>query len=67
MTTERDFNQELEKTRGLAHALTMALKEFIYAPDLKLEREDYRVQAIWNSGEVLADRLDDLCEMNAQG
>jgi len=62
----RDLNQELEKTRGLAHGLTMALQGFVYHSGLVTETDDYRALSIIAFGDVLADRLDDLCNMNAE-
>jgi len=60
----RDFNQELGKTRGLARAHYMAVREFIHHSGIVTDKDDYEVRAMLESADVLADRLDDLCHMN---
>jgi HEPN domain-containing protein len=59
----RDFNQELEKTRGAAHALELALKGLIESY-VVADKEEPSVHGVRALAEVLADRLDDLAHMN---
>jgi hypothetical protein len=59
----RDFNQELEKTRGGAHALELALKSLI-KEEVVTDKEHPSVQGVRALAEILADRLDDLVHMN---
>jgi hypothetical protein len=61
---DRDFNQELEKTRGVAHTFEAAVRSFLDQSGLVTDREDYRAKGIAAAAEVLADRLDDLCHMH---
>ena len=61
---ERDFNQELEKTRGATHALKTALDALLTDENLIEDPEDPAVLGVRALAEVLADRLDDLCHMH---
>jgi hypothetical protein len=58
----RDFNQELEKTRGAAHALELAVKALIDS-EVVADKKDPSAQGVRALAEVLADRLDDLAHM----
>ncbi|MBX9773667.1 MAG: hypothetical protein K2Y71_04560 [Xanthobacteraceae bacterium] len=67
MTTSlpiRDFNQELEKTRGAAGALELALKAVASNRRLVTDGQDPSVRGVVALAELLADRLDDLQHMH---
>lgn len=61
---ERDFNQELKKTRGAAHALEDAMGALCQNDRLVSDKSDPSIQGLLALTQVLADRLDDLCFMN---
>lgn len=61
---ERHFCQELEKTRGSARGFTMALRDFVDNSGFVTDKDDFKVVAILTLADVLADRLDDLCNMS---
>lgn len=60
----RDSNQELHKTRGMAWTNVAAARTILCNPDHMKEPEDCEVGGLFEALVVVADRLDDQCEMN---
>jgi hypothetical protein len=63
---KRDMNQELEKTRGLAYAVKVAAKGLLGDEKRSPGAGDPEIAGFLESLEILADRLDDLCEMSLE-
>lgn len=63
-SSERDPNQELHKTRGLAWTNVAAARTILCNPDHVKDPEDCEIVGLFEALVIVADRLDDQCEMN---